>query len=77
MAGVLAHILLILHFEENKTTDTTNYLGLQTFLAKTKGLRFFCYCSGELIHLTMCRLYLSYINCVLIFFSSCMLLFCM
>lgn len=27
MAGVLAHILLILQFEENKTTDTTNYLG--------------------------------------------------
>jgi len=41
MAGVLANILLILQFEESKTTDTTNCLGLQTFLAKTNGLRFF------------------------------------
>lgn len=52
MAAVLAHVLLIMRFEENNTTDTTNYLGLQTFLAKANGLRFFHCCSGEQMHLT-------------------------
>lgn len=64
-AGVLAHILLILMFEENTATD---YMNLQTFLAKANRLRFFVIVQGSW-YISPCADYISVILTSFNFFS--------
>lgn len=72
-AGVLAHVLLILMFEENTATDC---MDLQTFLAKASRLRFFIIVQGSW-YIWPCADYISVILTSFNFFPSCILLFCM